>query len=130
MKQARVAATFFLLYFLIIGATSSFASVVVGDDQPVFVLGQGSIFSGQSVAQSFTLASDTTVNRVDLSFLTLLLHSLSGAYPFTIHITNGLAAGAQELLTLNESITLPLTAPDGQRTFSYGFTPITLAAGS
>ena len=130
MKQARAAATFCLLFFLLVGATSSFASVVVGDDQPVFVLGQGSIFSGQSVAQSFTLASDTTVNRVDLSFLTLLLHSLSGAYPFTIHITNGLAAGAQELLTLNESITLPLTAPDGQRTFSYGFTPITLAAGT
>jgi hypothetical protein len=126
MKQVRVAATFFLLLV----ATSSFASVVVGDDQPVFVLGIGSIFNGQSVAQSFTLTADTTVNQVDLSFLTLLTHSLSGAYPFTIHITNGLAAGSQELLTLNESLSLPLVTPGGSATFSFGFPPITLAAGT
>jgi hypothetical protein len=126
MKQVRVAA----MVLLLLMSPLSFASVVVGDDQPVFALGIGSIFSGQSVAQSFTLTSDTTVNQVDLSFLTLLTHSLSGAYPFTIHITNGLAAGSQELLTLNESIPLPLGPPDGQRTFSYGFPPITLAAGT
>lgn len=130
MKPIRVAATFFLLWFLLSAAKSSFASVAVGDDQPVFVLGLGSIFSGQSVAQSFTLPSDTTVNQVDLGFLTLLLHSASGTYPFTIHITNGLAAGSQELLSLNESIPLPFLTPGGQSTFSYGFTPITLAAGT
>jgi hypothetical protein len=130
MKQVRIAATFFLLCFLLLVATPSFASVAVGDDQPVFALGLGSIFSGQSVAQSFTLTSETTVNQVDLGFLTLLLHSASGTYPFTIHITNGLAAGSQELLTLNESISLPLVSPGGQSTFSYGFTPITLAAGT
>jgi hypothetical protein len=130
MNKVRVAATFFLLCFLLSTAKSSFASVAVGDDQPVFVLGLGSIFSGQSVAQSFTLTSDTTVNQVDLGFLTLLLHSASGTYPFTIHITNGLAAGSQELLTLNESISLPVVSPGGQSTFSYGFTPITLAAGT
>jgi hypothetical protein len=67
---------------------------------------------------------------VDLGFLTFLLHSASGTYPFTIHITNGLAVGSQELLTLNETISLPLVSPDGQSTFSYGFTPITLAAGT
>jgi hypothetical protein len=130
MKQVRIAATFFLLCFLLLVAKSSFASVAVGDDQPVFALGLGSIFSGQSVAQSFTLTSDTTVNQVDLGFLTFLLHSASGTYPFTIHITNGLAVGSQELLTLNETISLPLVSPDGQSTFSYGFTPITLAAGT
>ena len=54
MNKVRVAATFFLLCFLLSTAKSSFASVAVGDDQPVFVLGLGSIFSGQSVAQSFT----------------------------------------------------------------------------
>jgi hypothetical protein len=130
MKPIKVAATFFLLCFQLLVATPSFASVAVGDDQPVFVLGLGSIFSGQSVAQSFTLTSDTTVNQVDLGFLTFLLHSASGTYPFTIHITNGLAVGSQELLTLNETISLPLVSPDGQSTFSYGFTPITLAAGT
>jgi hypothetical protein len=129
MKPIRVV-TFFLLCFLLSAAKSSFASVAVGDDQPVFALGLGSIFSGQSVAQSFTLTSDTTVNQVDLGFLTFLLHSASGTYPFTIHITNGLAVGSQELLTLNETISLPLVSPDGQSTFSYGFTPITLAAGT
>ncbi len=98
MKKVRIAATFFLLLMPLLSS----ASVVVGDDQPVFVLGLGSIFSTQSVAQSFTLTSDTIVNQVDLGFLTLLLHSASGAYPFTIHITNGLTPGSQELLTLNE----------------------------
>ena len=126
MKKVRIAATFFLLLMPLL----SFASVAVGDDQPVFVLGLGSIFSTQSVAQSFTLTSDTTVNQVDLGFLTLLLHSASGAYPFTIHITNGLTPGSQELLTLNESIPLPWLTPGGQATFSYGFKPITLAAGT
>jgi hypothetical protein len=130
MKQVRIGATFFLLCFLLLVPTSSIASVAVGDDQPVFALGLGSIFNEQSVAQSFTLTSDTTVNQVDLGFLTLLLHSGSGTYPFTIHITNGLAAGAQEFLTLNESISLPWLTPGGQATFSYGFTPITLAAGT
>ena len=48
MNQLRVAATFFLLCVLLITARSSFASVVVGDDQPVFVLGDGGIISGQS----------------------------------------------------------------------------------
>jgi hypothetical protein len=62
----------------------SFASVVAGDDQLIFELGIGSIYSGQSVTQSFTLPSDTTVNLVDPSFLALLLHSLSRAYPLTI----------------------------------------------
>jgi hypothetical protein len=78
MKQVRVAAMFFLL------CMPAFASVVAGDDQSIFELGIGSIYSGQSLAQSFTLPSDTTVNQVDLSFLALLFHSLSGAYPFTI----------------------------------------------
>jgi hypothetical protein len=130
MKPIKVAATFFLLCFQLLVATPSFASVAVGDDQPVFALGLGSIFSGQSVAQSFTLTSDTTVNQVDLGFLTFLLHSASGTYPFTIHITNGLAAGSQELLTLNESISLPLVSPGGQSTLSYGFAPIALTAGT
>src|ERR1700722_11401037 len=129
MIKVRVAATFFLCALLWV-PTSSLASVAVGDDQPVFALGLGSIFSGQSVAQSFTLTSDTTVNQVDLGFLTLLLHSASGSYPFTIHITNGLAAGSQELLTLNETIALPWVSSGGQGTFSYAFPPILLAAGT
>jgi hypothetical protein len=129
MNKVRVAATFFLCALLWV-PTSSLASVAVGDDQPVFALGLGSIFSGQSVAQSFTLTSDTTVNQVDLGFLTLLLHSASGSYSFTIHITNGLAVGSQELLTLNETIALPWVSPGGQSTSSYGFPPITLAAGT
>jgi hypothetical protein len=124
MKQLRVAAIFFLL----VVAASSFASVVVGDDQPVFVLGQGSIINGQSVAQPFTLSSDAIVNQVHLSFLSLLLSHTSGAYPFTIHIANGLAVGSADVLTLNESVALPTTI--GQITVSYGFAPITLAAGN
>ena len=128
MNQLRVAATFFLLCVLLITARSSFASVVVGDDQPVFVLGDGGIISGQSVAQSFTLSSDAIVNQVDLSFLSLLLSHTSGAYPFTIHIANGLAAGSADVLTLNESLALPTTV--GQITESYGFAPMTLAAGT
>jgi hypothetical protein len=130
MKQVRVVATFFLLCFLLLVARSSFASVVVGDDESAFALGIGSIFAGQSVAQSFTLTADTTVNQVDLGFLTFLTHSLSGAYPFTIHITNGLAAGSQELLTLNESISLPVVSPGGQARFSYGFKAVTLPTGT
>jgi hypothetical protein len=127
MKHVSVAATLSLLCFW---SALAGASVVVGDNQPVFSLGYGSVFDLQSVAQSFTLASDTTVNQVDLGFLTFLLHSASGTYPFTIQIANGLAPDSQQLLTLNETIALPLTTPGGLATFSYGFKPITLAAGT
>ena len=65
---------------------------------------------------------------MDLSFLSLLLSHTSGAYPFTIHIANGLAAGSADVLTLNESLALPTTV--GQITESYGFAPMTLAAGT
>jgi hypothetical protein len=80
MKQVRFAAMFFLLCM----PALLFVSLVAGDDQTIFEPGIGSICSGQSVAQSFTLPSDTTVNQVDLCFRTLPLHSLSRAYPLTI----------------------------------------------
>src|ERR1700679_2385101 len=99
MKRAGIAAA---LIFLL-PATSMFASVVVGDNTPVFTLGVDFLDSTQSLAQSFTLTSDSTVNEVVLSLNLFLLSHTKGAYPITIHITNGLAVGSQEFLTLNES---------------------------
>ena len=57
MKRARIAAA--LLFLL--PATSMFASVVVGDNTPVFTLGVDFLDSTQSLAQSFTLTSDSSV---------------------------------------------------------------------
>jgi hypothetical protein len=120
----RVAAVFFILSM----TTSLLGSIVVGDNQPVFELGFYGLGTGESIAQSFTVSADTMVNQVDLSLDLILLSHTSGAYPITIHIADGLAAGSHDLVTLNES--LPVPADSAVSSFSFGFFPVTLPAGT
>jgi hypothetical protein len=129
MKSLGIAAGVLILSLTTISLTTPLsASVVVGDNKPVFELGQYGLGTGESIAQSFSVSEDTMVNQVDLSLDLILLSHTSGVYPITIHIANGLAAGSHDLLTLNEN--LPIPADSSVSSYSFGFFPITLPAGT